>query len=63
MFYDDIQAMDLTNALKSLMALFVEQISELSADIISVIISKVTEWIMSQAVFIQALFRDTCWES
>lgn len=44
MFCDDIQDMDLTNALQSLMALFVEHISTLSADITSVRKSKVTEW-------------------
>lgn len=63
MFCDDIQDMDLTNALQSLMALFVEHISTLSADITSVIKSKVTEWISSQASFIQALFGNICWES
>ena len=36
--------MDLTNALQSLMALFVEHMSTLSADITSVLKSKVTEW-------------------
>ena len=63
MFCDDIQDMDLTNALQSLMALFVEHISTLSADITSVIKSKVTEWISSQASFIQVLFGNMCWES
>ena len=63
MFCDDIQDMDLTNALQSLMALFVEHISNLSADITSVIKSKVSEWIGSQASFIQALFGNICWES
>lgn len=63
MFCDDIQDMDLTNALQSLMALFVEYISALSADITSVIKSKVTEWMSSQALFIQALFGNMCWES
>lgn len=63
MFCDDIQDMDLTNALQSLMALFVEHISALSADITSVIKSKVTEWISSQASFIQVLFGNMCWES
>ena len=55
--------MDLTNALQSFMALFVEHISTLSADITSVRKGKVTEWIASQAGFIQALFRNICWES
>jgi hypothetical protein len=35
MYCKDIQDMDLTNALQSLMALFVEHISTLSADITS----------------------------
>ena len=63
MFCEDIQDMDLTNALQSLMALFVEHISALSADITSLIKSKVTEWMSSQALFIQALFGNICWES
>ena len=63
MFCNDIQDMDLTNALQSLMALFAEHISTLSADITSYIKSKVTDWMMSQASFIQALFRNICWES
>ena len=39
----DIQDMELTDALQSLMALFAEHISSLSADITDVIKSKVTE--------------------
>lgn len=53
MYCEDIQDMDLTNALQSLMALFVEHISTLRADITSVLKSKVTEWIASQAAFIR----------
>ena len=45
------------------MALFVEHILTLSADITSIIKCKVSEWIASQAAFIQALFRDISWES
>ncbi len=56
MLCDDIQDMDLTGALQSLMALFLHQIGELSADITACIKSKVTDWIKSQALFIQALF-------
>ena len=63
MYCEDIQDMDLTNALQSLMALFVEHISTLSADITSVLKSKVTEWIASQARFIQALLGSIRWES
>ena len=62
-FCDDIQDMDLTNALQSLMDLFVEHISTLSADITSVTKGKVTEWISSQASLIQVLFGNMCWES
>ena len=63
MFCEDIQDMDLTSALQSLMALFVEQVSTLSADIADCIKSKVTDWMNSQAAFIQALFGNICWES
>ena len=62
MYCEDIQDMDMTNALQSLMALFIEHISSLSADITSVLKSKVNEWIASQTIFIQALFRNICWE-
>ena len=63
MLCEDIQDMDLTRVLQSLMALFVEQFSELSADITSSLKSKVTEWMNSQAAFIRALFENICWES
>ena len=63
MFCDDIQDMDLTNALQSLMALFVDTVTKISTEITDLVKSKVTDWIMSQALFIQALFRDFCWES
>lgn len=63
MFCEDIQDMDLTTALQSLMVLFVEHISTLPADVAACIKSKVTDWISSQAAFIQALFGNICWES
>lgn len=63
MYCDDIQDMDLENALQSLMALFVEYISSLSTDITDYIKNKVADWIDSQASFIQALFENICWES
>ena len=63
MFCEDIQDMNLSSALQSLMALFVEHISSLSADITSLLKSKVIEWMASQASFIQALFGNICWES
>ena len=63
MFCDDVRDMDLTTALQSLMALFVEQLNTISADITFMIKSKVTEWMQSQAPFIQALLGNFCWES
>ena len=58
MFCDDIQDMDLTNALQSLMALFVDTVTKISTEITDLVKSKVTDWIMSQALFIQTLFKD-----
>lgn len=63
MFCDDIQDMDLTNALTSLMALFAEQLTNLPAEITKIIKSKVDEWMKSQVLFIQALFGNLSWES
>lgn len=63
MFCEDIQDIDLTNAPESFMALFVEHISGLSADITSCIKSKATDWMMSHAASIQDLLGNTCWES
>lgn len=63
MLCEDIQDMDLTQALQSLMALFVEQINNFAADITHIIKSKVSEWMHSQALFIQALFNNISWES
>lgn len=63
MFCDDIQDMDLTNALQSLMALFVYIATEFSAQIIEMIKNQVNNWMASQARFIQAMFSDLCWES
>ena len=63
MFCEDIQDMDVTTALQSLMALFAEHISTLSADVTACIKSKVTDWMSSQAAFIQELLRNICWES
>ena len=62
-FCEDIQDMDLENALKSLMALFMEHISTFAVDITTCIKSKVDDWIDSQATFIQDLFVKICWES
>ncbi len=63
MFCDDIQDMDLSNALKGLMSLFTEIASIVSADVTEMLKSKVNDWMASQPLFIQALFSDLCWES
>ena len=63
MFCDDIQDMDLTSALQSLMALFVNMATTFSTQITEMIKAQVCNWIASQASFIQAMFRDLCWES
>ena len=63
MFCDDIQDMDLTIALQSLMALFVDTVANISVEITKLIKSKVADWMKSQALFIQALFSDLYWES
>lgn len=63
MFCDDIQDMDLTNALQGLMSLFTDIASMMSADITEMLKSKVSDWMTSQPLFIQALFSDLCWES
>ena len=63
MFCDDIQDMDLTNALQSLMALFVYIAKEFYAQITEMIKNQVNNWMASQARFIQAMFSDLCWES
>lgn len=63
MFCDDIQDMDLTNALQSLMALFVNIATTFSVQIKEMIKTQVCNWMASQARFIQAMFSDLCWES
>lgn len=63
MFCDDIQDMDLTTALQGLMSLFTDMAAMVSADITEILKRKVSNWMMSQPLFIQALFGDLCWES
>lgn len=63
MLCDDIQDMDFTNALQGLLSLFTDIAAIVSADITELIKSKVTNWMKSQPLFIQALFCDSCWES
>jgi len=63
MLCEDIQDMDLEQALQSLMALFVEQLNKFSADITDFIKNQVDKWMASQPLFIQALLKNIRWES
>lgn len=63
MLCDDIQDMDLANALQGLMSLFTDMIAMVSANITEMLKSKVKNWMQSQPMFIQALFGNLCWES
>ena len=60
---DEVQDMELSEALRSLMALFVEILNEWSAENTEVIKSKVAYWIASQSRYIRTLLGDLCWES
>lgn len=55
--------MDLTTALQSLMALFVNITKTFSVQITEMIKNQVANWMESQAGFIQAMFGNLCWES
>lgn len=63
MLCDDIQDMNLTNALQELMSLFTDIATIVSADITEMLKNKVDNWMRSQPLFIQVLFSDLCWES
>ncbi len=63
MYCDDIQDMDLTTALESLMGLFVEHINTTAITTGESIKSQLMQWISSQATFIKVLFKDLKWES
>lgn len=63
MFCDDIQDMDLTNALQRLMTLFVNITQTFFSAITEMIKNQVSNWMTSQASFIQAMFSDLCRES
>ena len=60
---EDVQDMDLAEALRSLMALFVEIVHGWSVENTEAIKSKVTYWIASQSSYIKGLFPVLCWES
>jgi hypothetical protein len=63
MFSDDIQDMDFTTALQSLMSLFIEQINTAATEVAEKVKCQLQQWIASQATFIQALFNNLRWES
>ena len=60
---DDVQDMELTDALQSLMTLFVDMASGFSAAVTELIKSQVSNWIATQARFIRDMFSNLCWES
>ena len=60
---DDIQDMELVDAFKSLMKLFVEIANDFATENTETIKSKLKDWITSQTRFVQALFANLCWES
>ena len=62
MYCDDIQDMDLTTALQSLMGLFVDHINTKTNSTNKIIKNQLIQWINSQAVSIKALFQDLKWE-
>lgn len=60
---DDVQDMELSEALRSLMTLFVEIMNEQSAENTEVIKSKLSFWVASQSRYIRDLLGNLCWES
>lgn len=60
---DDVQDMELTDALQSLMTLFVNMASGFSAAVTELIKNQVSNWIATQARFIRDMFSNLCWES
>lgn len=63
MYCDDIQDMDLTTALQSLMGLFVDHINTKTNSTNEIIKNQLIQWLNSQALFIKALFKDLKRES
>ena len=60
---EDVQDMELAEALQSLMALFVEIINGIGTENTETIKSKVTYWLASQSPYVRALLPDLGWES
>jgi hypothetical protein len=63
MFCEDIQDMEFTTALQSLMGLFAEQLKTVGSNKTKMIKTQLQHWIDSQASFIRALFTNISWES
>lgn len=61
MLCGDVQDMDLTTALQSLMTLFANITKTLFAEITKLIKGKVAERMSSQSLFVQTLFGDFRW--
>lgn len=55
MFSDNIQDMDFTTALQSLISLFIEQINTVATEVSETVKYQLQQWIASHATFIQAL--------
>ena len=60
---EDVQDMELAEALQSLMALFVEIINGIGKENTETIKSKVSYWVASQSPYVRALLPDLRWES
>ena len=60
---EDIQDMDFTCALQGLLCLFADIITNTCVELTQLIKSKVSNWMQSQPLFIQALLGNLGWES
>lgn len=60
---EDIQDMDFSIALRSLMIILTDIFKELPKKITRMIESQLSNWIASQSSYINNLFRNLCWES
>ena len=63
MYCENIQDMELSTALQSLIGLFIEQLNQSVHLESETIKNQLRQWINSQASFIKALFKDLNWES
>ena len=60
---ENVQDMELSDALRSLMSLFMETINGYGTEDTETIKSKVTNWIANQSGYIKGLFTNLCLES